>query len=84
MDQGNVQHGNTKQHRRARHAGAISTAAAENVTAHRYEDRNKSEEAVIEAEATTKAFDPANVGLVLVACRACGTPGRNQSRGTRN
>ena len=41
------------------------TTAAEKVTAHRSEDRNKSEEAVIDAEeATSKACDPEKVGLV--------------------
>ena len=60
-----VQHRNTRQQRRDWHAEARSTAAAEKVTAHRSEDRNESEEAVIDAEeATTKACDPAKVGLV--------------------
>ena len=66
-DQGNVQHGNTRQQRRERHAEARSTAAAEKLTAHRSEDRNESEEAVIDAEeATTEACDPTKIGLVLV------------------
>ena len=46
----------------SKHVEARYTAAAEKVTAHRSEDRNESEEAVIDAEeATSKACDPTKV-----------------------